>query len=333
MIKHQMSSRKLSPFLVKASTMLGVLALVIISSQGCRTIGGVLRGDLRASDIARDVHGIARISKAASEANRAITPEDEYWLGRAVAVNILSRYQYSYLDYREVDEGGGFGPGLTEYVYNIGSVLAAATEMSFSRGDREPPLAGYRFVIIDTPEINAFAAPGGYIFITAGMLRLAGSEDELAGILAHEMAHVIRGHGVRAIKQARKNRVYKMMASEAASGAFGDYNMAAQFLTQAVGDIVDTMVMNGYSRKWEYEADRRAVRILYTAGYDPRGLYNIIARMNNLQQANQRGFFSTHPPPSERLQRVTKLLPQDPYPTPPLLRMERFKESIALVHE
>ena len=317
-------------------TLLGIalgVAIVFVTAQGCRTIGGILRGDLRASDIVRDVHGIARISKAAAEANRAITPEDEYWLGRAVAVNILSRYQYSYLGYASMGPGGNVPPGLTRYVYHVGSVLAAATEMSHSKGDRISPLAGYRFVIIDTPEINAFAAPGGYIFITAGMLRLARSEDELAGILAHEMAHIIRGHGVRAIKKARKMRVYKMMASEAAAGAFGDYNMAAQFLTQAVSDIVGTMVANGYSRKWEYEADWRAVRILTAAGYDPRGLYNIIAIMNNMRVGSQAGFFSTHPPPGARLKRVAKLMPKSAYPAAPQARVQRFNAAVSTISQ
>ncbi len=308
-----------------------VFAVAAFSVQGCRTIGGLLRGDLRASDIAGDVHGIMRISKAAAEANRAITPEDEYWLGRAVAVNILSRYHYGYLDYEDMEEWGGVPPGTTQYIYHVGSVLAAAAEMSYVEGDRMPPIGGYRFVIIDTPEINAFAAPGGYIFVTAGMLRLARNEDEIAGILAHEMAHVIRGHGVRAIQQARRNQVFQMMASEAAAGAFGDYNAAAQFLTQAVGDIVGTMVQNGYSRKWEYEADRRAVGILYAAGYDPRGLYNVIAIMRNLQGART-GFFSTHPPPGDRLNKVAELLPKDPYPSPPPARTRRFRVATAPLH-
>jgi predicted Zn-dependent protease len=304
------------------------VVVVVVSAQGCRTVGGLLRGDLRASDIIRDVQGIARISKAAQEANRAITPEDEYYLGRAVAVNVLSRYEYGYLGYDGLGEGGYIPPGITHYVYNIGSVLAAAAEMSYVQGDRPPPLAGYHFAIVDTPEINAFAAPGGYIFITAGMLRLAGNEDDLAAILAHEMAHVVRGHGVRVIKKARRMRVYKMMASEAAAGAFGDYNAAAQFLTQAVSDIIGTLVTSGYSRKLELEADWRAVRILAAAGYDPRGLYRILSVMNRLRLGTNAGFFSTHPPPAARMKSLTRYLPKRRV-VPPPVRVVRFKKAVA----
>lgn len=324
------SPRKRS--LPKSFPLVVLSALILLSSaglSGCRTIRGLLYGNLSADDIARDIAGIHALTKAAKEANRAITPEDEYFLGRAVAVNILSRFQYQYLDYSGA-EGGGVPPGLTTYLYQIGSVLAAAAENYPSSGDRDPPLAGYHFVVLSSPEINAFAAPGGFVFVTTGMLRMARSEDELASILAHEMSHVLRGHGVHAIKKARKNRVWKIMASEAAAGVFGDYSAAAQLLNIAVADILDTMVIKGYSRKAELEADWRATRILYYAGYNPWALNNVLRTMHNHQVGTQGGFYATHPRPQDRMKSLAKVMRPGNYPPPPQARVARYQSNMQL---
>jgi predicted Zn-dependent protease len=161
---------------------------------------------------------------------------------------------------------------------------------------------------------------------------LARSEDELAAILAHEMAHVVRGHGVRVIKKARKMKVYKIMASEASAGVFGDYNAAAQFLTQAVSDIVGTMVTSGYSRKLEHEADWRAVRILWSAGYDPTALHRVLSVMSQLRVGSDAGFFSTHPPPSARMSYLRKILPKS-HPPVPQVRVARFRAASLPVNQ
>jgi len=205
--------------------------------MGCRTIMGLLSGDLDLEDIDKDIRGMKALAHAMSKANQAITPEDEYYLGRAVAVNVLNQHRYQYVEAGQV-QAGQLSAGLTNYLFHIGKILVAASERKPLKGDRPVPLAGYHFIVLNSPEINAFAAPGGYIFITTGILRLARNEDEVAGILAHEMCHVLRGHGINAIKKARWNSVKKIFFSEAASGVFGDSAAATDFLNAAVSDIL-----------------------------------------------------------------------------------------------
>ena len=312
--------RKILAFVLAATIGFG-------SMVGCRTLLGILSGDLSLEDIDKDIRGIKALAHAMSRANQAITPEDEYYLGRAVAVSILSQHQYRYLGAASY-QGGQLPQGLTSYLFHIGKILVTAADRKPLKGDRPTPLAGYHFIVLNSPEINAFAAPGGYIFLTTGILRLARNEDEVAAILAHELSHVIRGHGINAIHKARWNRVKKIFWAEAAAGVFGDQAMATQFLNSAVSDILKRMIMEGYSQKAEYEADMAAMRLLAVSGYNPWALYNVIRAMSQRGQGHQVGMYKTHPSPLERLKRLYKITPKHRYPTPPPTRLARFRVAL-----
>lgn len=294
---------------------------------GCRTIMGILSGELTEEDVNKDIKGMQALAQAMSQANQAITPEDEYYLGRAVAVNVLSQHRYQYVESGQV-QAGHLSAGLTSYLFHIGKILVTAAERKPLKGDRMTPLAGYHFIVLNSPEINAFAAPGGYIFVTTGVLRLARNEDEVAGILAHEMCHVIRGHGINAIQKARWNRVKKIFFSEAASGAFGDDAAATEFLNAAVSDILKRMIMEGYSQKAEYDADGCGMRLLAIAGYNSWALYNVIRAMDQRGAGQQRGFYKTHPSPMARMKHLYKLTPKWKYPAPPHARLARFRVAM-----
>ncbi|MFH2008379.1 MAG: M48 family metalloprotease [bacterium] len=314
------ASSKFLAFLLAATVGFGSLV-------GCRTIMGLLSGDLDVEDIDKDIKGIKALGKALSKANQAITEEDEYYLGRAVAVSVLNQYSYRYLEYSSFQQGQ-VGPGLTNYLFHIGKLLVTAAQRKPLKGDRRTPLAGYHFIVLNSPEINAFAAPGGYIFLTTGILRLARNEDEVAAILAHEMSHVIRGHGVNAIKKARWNSVGKIFFSEAASGVFGDQAAATDFLNAAVGDILNRMVQEGYSQKAEFEADASAMRLLAVTGYNPWALYNMIKAMDQQGAGHAKGMYKTHPTPMSRLKALYKITPKYKYPKPPEARYTRFRAAI-----
>ncbi|MDY0003671.1 MAG: M48 family metallopeptidase [Polyangia bacterium] len=309
--------------------LLAGLTAAVLSLYGCRTIMGVLSGDLDLEDIDKDIKGMRNLAQAMSEANRTITPEDEYFLGRAVAVNVLAKYQYQYLESESFGQGQ-ISPGLTNYLYHIAKILVMTAEQRPLKGDRSTPLAGYHIVVVNSPEVNAMAAPGGYMFITTGLLRLARTEDEVAAIIAHEMGHIIRGHGIEAIKKARWNRAKAIFASEAASGVFGDQAAATQFLTTAVTDILGTMLMEGYGQKTEFEADLYGMRLLSMAGYNPWALYNVIKAMDQAGAGHQTGFYKTHPAPSARMKALYDATPKTKYPTPPPARLARFR--VALGH-
>ncbi len=306
----------------------GLAATLALSSlMGCRTIMGLLSGDLDLEDIDKDIRGMRALAHAMSRANQAITPEDEYYLGRAVAVNVLNQHRYQYVEAGQVQRGQ-LSAGLTNYLFHIGKILVAAAERKPLKGDRPTPLAGYHFIVLNSPEINAFAAPGGYIFITTGILRMARNEDEVAGILAHEMCHVLRGHGINAIQKARWNSVKKIFFSEAASGVFGDSAAATDFLNAAVSDILKRMIMEGYSQKAEFQADGCGMRLLAVAGYNSWSLYNVIKAMDQRGVGHKRGFYKTHPTPMARMKYLYKITPKWKYPTPPPARYARFRVAM-----
>ena len=137
-------------------------------------------------------------------------------MGRAVATNILAKHDYRYLD---SNSSGRLG-GATEYMNQIGTVIVASALGTSRPGDRPAPLAGWHFVIVESDSVNAFAAPGGFVFVSLAALKLAHSEDELAFVLAHEVAHVVRGHALGTIKKARYAEISKdaLQTSGALSG-------------------------------------------------------------------------------------------------------------------
>jgi predicted Zn-dependent protease len=310
-----------------ATTLLVALLIVGGGVYGCRTAMGLLSGSLTQEDVERDMAGMRNLSRAMSKANEAITPEDEYYLGRAVAANVLAHYRYQYLEYGQFNRGQ-ISPGLTRYLYHITKILVMAAESRPAKGDRPTPLAGYHVVVVNSPEVNALSAPGGYMFITTGLLRLARNEDEVAAIIAHEMSHIIRGHGIEAIRKARWNRVKNIFFSEAASGVFGDQAAATEFLSEAVADILQRMLMEGYAQKTEYEADAFAMRLLSISGYNPWALYNVIRAMKQHGHGHRRGFYKTHPSPVDRMKALYEVTPKTKYPTPPPARLARFRVAM-----
>lgn len=225
------------------------------------------------------------------------TPENEYYLGRAVGATILQRYP--------VYEN----EAATRYVRLVGQAAAQASDMPVT-------FRGYSFLILDSDEVNAFAAPGGFIFVTRGMLRLCRNEDDLAAVLAHEVAHVQLKHGVNAISSGRKLEALRILTSVGIN-QFGSANLVNTLdqlnqLTEvfggSVGDIVNSLVLKGYSREQEYDADRVAVVIMQRLGYDPNALTRVLQRMEAKVHKGGPGFGSTHPPPADRVKAVSKLI-------------------------
>jgi predicted Zn-dependent protease len=156
----------------------------------------------------------------------------------------------------------------------------------------------YRFsfhVLADPKTVNAFALPGGPVFITEGLLRLLKSEAELAGVLGHEIGHVIARHS--------SERLAKQQLTQGLIGALvvgsGDYT------TAQIGQMVGSMINMKYGREDELESDSLGIRIMAEAGYDPRGMVRV---MEVLAQASggsrQPEFVSTHPAPENRSERI-----------------------------
>ena len=152
---------------------------------------------------ADQAESITRGAKAVEKSWQDLTPEQEYYIGRAVAAQVFQTYP-------PLDR-----PQANEYLNLLGQSLAI-----FS--DRPETFGGYHFLLLDSDEINAFAAPGGLILVTRGMLRCCENEDELAAVLAHEICHVEQKHGLSAIKQGRLTEAFTIIAAESAKQMGGE---------------------------------------------------------------------------------------------------------------
>ncbi|MFZ5449349.1 MAG: M48 family metalloprotease [Thermodesulfobacteriota bacterium] len=246
----------------------------------------------------------------AADASRPITDSEEYYVGRAVAARILTKYKLSQ------------DAKLTEYVNEVGETVAR-------KSTRPNPFRGYHFAVLDTEEINAFACPGGIIFVTRGLITTCKNEDQLAAVLAHEVAHVANKDGINSISQARWTQVFTAMGTEAARQYGGVAGNLVTLFEGSIDDVFKTIVVNGYSRSAEEAADAAAVTELTRAGYDPTALVAVLTTMEAKGKGASGGIFKTHPPTSERLAKV-KAIACEAAPTKgEAIRAKRFKEMVS----
>jgi predicted Zn-dependent protease len=176
---------------------------------------------------------------------------------------------------------------LQRYVNNVGRWLAAQTER---------PDLPWHFGVMDAPQLNAFAVPGGTIFVTRGLVARMKSEAELAGVLAHEIAHVLRKHHLKAIQKGAQTA----LAGDALSTAIKNGNSAARDKLISFGT---EMYARGLDKDDELEADRLGVVIAARAGYDAYGLPGVLQTLQAMNPADSglALMFKTHPAPGARL--------------------------------
>jgi predicted Zn-dependent protease len=225
-----------------------------------------------------------RAAQQTESAARPMTDREEYYVGRAVAATVLGSYRL-YQNER-----------LTHYVNEVGETLALAS-------DRPVTYRGYHFAVLDSEEVNALSCPGGTILITRGMINRAHSEDELAAILAHEVAHVNHKDGVNAIQRSRwVQAVATIGASATRQLGQGELDQLASLFEGSVGDVVKTLVVNGYGRSQELAADQSAMIFMARVGYDPNALTDYLDRLAKEQGSGAKGgLFATHPGMGDRL--------------------------------
>lgn len=217
-----------------------------------------------------------------------LTDEEEYYIGRSVSALILSRYKV------------WNNEAATRYLNLLAQAIALYS-------DRPEIFAGYHVLVLDSDEVNALSAPGGFIFITRGLLRLCQDEDTLAGILAHEIGHISARHGLQAIKKSRLLEAFKLLASEAAERLAPD-KMArlTDIFEGTLDDIVVQLIERGYDRKAEFEADALALKTLRRMGYSEHGLIRFVEELEKKKERGSKleGWLSTHPDPEDRLKRL-----------------------------
>jgi predicted Zn-dependent protease len=283
---------------------------------GCETVGTVagVGADIAAATgkiTPQEAASIKRGAQAAGQAFEQFTPENEYYIGRTITANILSRYK--------VYENSA----AAQYMNLIGQTLARAS-------DKPETFNGYAFLILDSDEINAFAAPGGFILLTRGLIRCCKNEDALAAVLAHEIGHIQLGHGMGAIQAGRYTALGKIVGVELAKNLGGEQlAQAAVVFDGAVGDIMKQLVDRGYQSSQEYEADRAAVMIMRRVGYNPAALADMLQEMARRLGPNAGGFGRTHPTPQNRLQRIDPVVTASGMAVIPAVRKARFDKAMA----
>jgi len=223
-----------------------------------------------AKDIGRTVSGISE--------------EEEIEIGRNAAAVLLGAS-------KPVDD-----VALQRYVNKIGRWVVSQTER---------PDLPWHFCVLDSSHLNAFAAPGGYVFITKGLLDTMSSESELAAVLAHESAHVLQKHHVKAMTNFSNSGVSGLLKlASQTQGAQGNF-MATELVKE-----VKEMYLRGLDKDDEYEADRMGVIIAARAGYDPFGLATVLQTLDSINPDDETVslLFKTHPSPQARITELEPVL-------------------------
>ncbi len=227
-------------------------------------------------------------SKQAEEARKAlnawkpISTEEERDIGHEVALKMVGFYRmYS-------------NEEMTRYVNLVGATVAAHSGSQNIQ---------YHFAILDSPSINAFSAPGGYIFVTRGLLAMCDDESELAGVLAHEVGHVVGRHVINDVIEPERRKQWGM--EEASAHVPGTSAYADHIKKLAVSFIA--ALFTPLPAKDEYDADERGVRYAHAAGYPADGLERLLVKLG--KQTNQdTSITCTHPPVADRNARIQQLI-------------------------
>ena len=293
----------------------------------CATVDRIRSGNLSASDL----QTAGNIVKSVKSLSEEIRPEQEYYVGRSVATNILAKHDYRYLDKAAITRNELVG--MTKYVNDVGNVVALAAMGTHRDGDRPAPLAGWHFIVVQSDLINAFAAPGGYVFVTTAAVKTAQSEDELACVLAHEIAHVIRGHALGNIQKSRLANVSSDVLQAAGRETLSPQQVAQlnSLLEGLIQDTLDALFVKGYSRDTEFEADRLGVELAAHAGYDPQAMTRFLKTLAAQQDTGKGGFYATHPAASDRLAKLADQMPRYAAVTVPRIRVTRFRAAVDAV--
>jgi predicted Zn-dependent protease len=263
-----------------------------------------LLGSIPARAFDFDFQKALSLANNVRQATKTVDEQEEIEIGHGIATNLL-----------------GASPLLPDtkvqqYVNLVGRWISLHTER---------PDLPWQFGVLDSTDINAFATPGGTIFITNGLLQRLNNESELAGVLAHEMVHVLRKHHLLALQKAARMDIASELASEALK------NKGNAVLDKAIKAGTEVYA-RGLDKNDEFEADRMGIVIATRAGYDPYGLPAVLQMLDsiNAQDSSLALMFKTHPAPHDRLILLGKEMGDqfDDY-SAPLQADKRFNSELA----
>ncbi|HMC76645.1 MAG TPA: M48 family metalloprotease [Vicinamibacterales bacterium] len=209
-----------------------------------------------------------------------VTEKEERQLGEQVSLKLRDHFGV----YQNAE--------VTKYVALVGTAAAQASKS---------PTLDWQFIVLDTDGVNAYAAPGGIVHITRGLLGLLKSEAELAGVLGHEITHITNHHTVDAIKQAKG---ISIGADVASSGAGARDQFIAAMTAKAFNNIFEGQ----FSQSDESHADQIGIQLANKLGYAPSGMADVLKKIEdrNASRQDRNGFFSSHPAIKERIANIEK---------------------------
>ena len=202
--------------------------------------------------------------------------------------------------------GGAYAGPQAKYVEGVGRRIAVQSGLSNAQGD-------FTVTLLNSPVNNAFAIPGGYVYVTRQLMALMNDEAELAGVLGHEVGHVAAEHGQRRQKAAQRNAIGGALLGALAGAFLGDSGLAG-IVQKGIGTGSQLLTLK-FSRTQEYEADDLGIRYLASAGYDPRALSSMLASLAAQSSLDARvagsarsmpEWASTHPDPASRVTRAAR---------------------------
>ncbi|MEJ5166362.1 MAG: M48 family metalloprotease [Thermoanaerobaculia bacterium] len=250
-----------------------------------------------AFSFAQDWGKIGNIFKGMS---RDFTEEEEKEIGKEIAAKLLGIYKL----YKDDD--------LTRYINLVGNYVALYSDQ---------PKREYIFAVLDTDTINAYSCPGGYIFVTKGLLGVVSSEAELAVILSHEIAHITEKHILKEIKRANILSDGTEILADRAVGGKGIGKDLAKKLSQKA---METLLTKGLAKKDEYEADSKGFEFACRAGYNSKVYEDFLKKLDSLTKSpGMAVLVKTHPTPENRLKEL-----KGKNCTSQIVLTERYKERI-----
>lgn len=252
-----------------AALVLSTLFVVSTAAPASAQIGGILRGANKAADAKQKIDDFN------------ITDAEERQIGEQVSSMLRARFGVYQTE------------AVTKYVSLVGSAIAQASSR---------PSLDWKFIVLDTDGVNAYAAPGGFVHVTRGLLGLLKTEAELAGVLGHEITHITAKHTINAIKQDKGISI----GADTAGGGSLKGQIIARLTERAFGDIFD----GKFSQKDENQSDKTGVQVASSLGYAAAGLRDALKKVadRNASRTEPNGFFVSHPTIKDRIGNIEKLI-------------------------
>ena len=239
-------------------------------------IGKLLENASKVTDVAKDL----------TDANKEFTDEEEAALGEKFASTFLGAVPLH------------SDANLQRYVNKVGQWIAANSER---------PNLNWSFAVLDMPSVNAFAVPGGTIFVSSGLIKKMKSEAELAGVLAHEIGHVLLRHHVHAYRNNSLKSGMGKIGSAALERSKG--SALGKEAAGILGNFVGSLYSKGLDKGDEFDADRVGVILAARAGYDPYGLVVVLQKLAGLSSDKDISMMSTHPSAADRMAKIEEFTP------------------------